>query len=159
MSDIGKLIKARRLELGLTLEAVAQKVGVTRSTVRKWEEGMIGNMRSDKLDALAEALQMSPVDLITKQKKRKSAFSRVLVEEPRGTFRIVATSSGDPFSPANMTRANQAGVRYGLEKTDVVTVKVDSDLHNMIRLWRGSTPQAKKLAMDVLKVTSDKKGD
>lgn len=30
-------IKSRRLELGLTLEQVGQKVGVGKSTVRKWK--------------------------------------------------------------------------------------------------------------------------
>ena len=158
MSDIGKLIKARRLELGLTLEAVAQKVGVTRSTVRKWEEGMIGNMRSDKLDALAEALQMSPVDLIAKPKK-KSSIRTYLVEEPRGSFRIVGASSKTSLlSPANMARV-RTGVKYGIADTKVVAVKADSELNNMIKLWKVSTPEAKKLAMDVLKVTSDKKKD
>ena len=41
-------IKSRRLELGLTLEQVGQKVGVGKSTVRKWETGDIENMKRDK---------------------------------------------------------------------------------------------------------------
>ena len=36
MCEIANKIKSRRLELGLTLEDVAQAVGVGRSTVRKW---------------------------------------------------------------------------------------------------------------------------
>ena len=49
-------IKALRLEKGLTLEQVADVVGVGKSTVRKWETGMIANMKRDKIAGLAKAL-------------------------------------------------------------------------------------------------------
>ena len=64
MCEIANMIKARRHELGLTLEEVAQAVGVGRSTVRKWEVGMIKNMGRDKIAALAKVLQISPVELV-----------------------------------------------------------------------------------------------
>ena len=64
MCEIANKIKARRLELNLTLEDVAQAVGVGRSTVRKWETGMIKNMGRDKIAALARVLQMDPVELV-----------------------------------------------------------------------------------------------
>ena len=64
MCEIANKIKARRLELGLTLEDVAQAVGVGRSTVRKWETGLIKNMGRDKIAALAKVLQISPVELV-----------------------------------------------------------------------------------------------
>ncbi len=57
-------IKQRRLELGLTLEQVGEKVGVGKSTVRKWEIGKIKNMGRDKVALLSIALKMSPMDLI-----------------------------------------------------------------------------------------------
>ena len=52
-TNIGKLIKHKRLEKGLTLETVANKVGVGKSTVSKWERGAIKNMKKDKIDALS----------------------------------------------------------------------------------------------------------
>ena len=64
MCEVANKIKARRIELGLTLEDVAQAVGVGRSTVRKWETGMIRNMGRDKIAALAKVLQMNPVELV-----------------------------------------------------------------------------------------------
>ena len=64
MCEIANKIKARRLELGLTLEDVAQAVGVGRSTVRKWETGMIKNMGRDKIAALAAVLELNPVELV-----------------------------------------------------------------------------------------------
>lgn len=57
-------IKDLRLSQGLTLEDVAKKVGVGKSTVRKWETGMIANMRRDKIASLASALHTSPAYLM-----------------------------------------------------------------------------------------------
>lgn len=54
-------LKERRLQLGLTLEEVGKMVGVGKSTVRKWENGVIGNMGRDKISRLAEALRVSPL--------------------------------------------------------------------------------------------------
>ncbi|CBL42514.1 helix-turn-helix domain-containing protein [Pilosibacter fragilis] len=51
----------RRKELGLTLEDVGKIVGVTKSTVKKWESGYIENMRRDKIALLAKALNVSPL--------------------------------------------------------------------------------------------------
>ena len=63
-SSIGKLIKRKRLEKGLTLEQVAKKVGVGKSTVSKWERGAILNMKKDKLDALSLILDIDPLVFI-----------------------------------------------------------------------------------------------
>ena len=57
-------IKDLRREKGLTLEQVADVVGVGKSTVRKWETGMIANMRRDKIAALATALGTTPAYLM-----------------------------------------------------------------------------------------------
>lgn len=64
MEEIGKIIYERRKELALTLEEVGKAVGVGKSTVRKWENGMIKNMGRDKLAALAKVLRLNPVMLV-----------------------------------------------------------------------------------------------
>lgn len=64
MCEIGKKMYRRRKELGLTLEEVGDAVGVGKSTVRRWENGMIKNMGRDKIAALARVLQMSPVEFV-----------------------------------------------------------------------------------------------
>ena len=63
--EIGKLINQRRSTLNLTLEEVGTAVGVSKSTVKKWEDGYISNMRRDKIAKLAKVLKLSPVSLIT----------------------------------------------------------------------------------------------
>lgn len=64
MNELGNLLLNRRKELGLTLEDVGDAVGVGKSTVRKWENGMIKNMGRDKIMLLAKVLQISPVELV-----------------------------------------------------------------------------------------------
>jgi transcriptional regulator with XRE-family HTH domain len=57
-------LKAQRESLKLTLEDVGNYVGVGKSTVRKWENGMINNMGRDKIKKYATILQISPLALI-----------------------------------------------------------------------------------------------
>lgn len=64
MSEVGNLIYERRKALGLTLEEVGNAVGVSKSTVKKWENGFISNMRRDKIEKLAKILEISPVRLL-----------------------------------------------------------------------------------------------
>ena len=54
--NIGELIRNRRTELNFTLEEVGDMVGVSKSTVKKWEDGYISNMKRDKIALLAKAL-------------------------------------------------------------------------------------------------------
>lgn len=58
--EMGNRIKRLREEKGMTLEELGDKVGVGKSTVRKWETGMIANMKRDKISKLADALGVSP---------------------------------------------------------------------------------------------------
>ncbi len=58
--DTKDIIKRKRLELGLTYEELGALVGVGKSTVRKWETGMIDNMRRDNIVALSKALNIFP---------------------------------------------------------------------------------------------------
>lgn|SRR5690606_22093478 len=60
----GERLRERRMELGLTLEEVAKAVGVSKSTVLKWETGTIEDMRVNKAAALAQVLNVSPLWVI-----------------------------------------------------------------------------------------------
>lgn len=63
--NIGDIMRTRRQELGLTLEEVGDYVGVGKSTVRKWENGDIENMKRDKIALLSKILKLSPLTFIT----------------------------------------------------------------------------------------------
>ena len=73
--EIGTLIYNRRKELGLTLEHIGDYVGVSKSTVKKWESGYISNMRRDKIALLAKILQIAPTDLISSEDDKEIKMS------------------------------------------------------------------------------------
>lgn len=64
VENMGQKIKSRRIELELTLDELGKKVGVGASTVRKWETGYIKDMRSDKIQRVADALEVTPAYLM-----------------------------------------------------------------------------------------------
>lgn len=61
---IGDRIRQRRQDLGLTLEDVAVKVGVSRQTIQRYESGVIASIPSDKIELLADILSSTPSDLM-----------------------------------------------------------------------------------------------
>ena len=63
-NDMSRKIRELRLAKGMTLEQVSNIVGVGKSTVRKWETGMIANMKRDKIALLAKALGTTPAYLM-----------------------------------------------------------------------------------------------
>lgn len=88
-------IRKLRQEKGLTLEQVADVVGVGKSTVRKWETGMIANMRRDKIADLAKALGTTPAYLMgwpEDEEKKNSPDQLTLTEGEKAMielFRLV----------------------------------------------------------------------
>lgn len=62
--EINDFIKKRRIFLKLSLEDVAKQCNVSKSTVLRWENGDIYNMKRDKIDSLAKALKIKPSVLI-----------------------------------------------------------------------------------------------
>ena len=64
IKNMAQKIKELRRQRGMTLEQVANIVGVGKSTVRKWETGMIANMKRDKIAALSQALGTTPAYLM-----------------------------------------------------------------------------------------------
>ena len=96
MCEISNKIKSRRLELGMTLEDVAKEVGVGRSTVQRWESGLIKNMGRDKIAALAHVLQLNPVELVplTKYLLRAEVATDEAVRKLNRMKELTAESEG-----------------------------------------------------------------
>jgi len=64
MTTIGDRVREARKELGVTLEEVANKVGVSRQTLSRYENSIITNIPSDKVELLAIALKTTPAYLM-----------------------------------------------------------------------------------------------
>lgn len=63
-NDIGKRIRERRKELGMTLDELAKAVGVSKQTIFRYEDRTIENIPIDKLHKIAEKLNMSMAYLL-----------------------------------------------------------------------------------------------
>jgi repressor LexA len=70
--NMGEKIYNLRIQKGLTLEELGNMVGVGKSTVRKWENGMIANMKRDKILKVSEALDTTPAYLMGWEDNEKS---------------------------------------------------------------------------------------
>lgn len=56
----GERIKARREQLGITQVALADMIGESKQTLYKYESGLVSNIPSDKIEAIAKALRVQP---------------------------------------------------------------------------------------------------
>lgn len=61
---IGSRIKSKRLEKSLTQEELAKKVNTSKQTIQRYEAGIISNIPSNKIELLAEALNVTPAYLL-----------------------------------------------------------------------------------------------
>jgi len=61
----GEKIRQLRKELGLTQEELGNLIGVQKAAINKYETGMVVNLKKSTIAALAKALHVSPVDLLS----------------------------------------------------------------------------------------------
>ena len=57
---IGQRIRERRERLGLGQTELADRVGISKQTLYKYENGIITNIPSDKIEAISRVLNSSP---------------------------------------------------------------------------------------------------
>lgn len=57
-------LKLKRIENGLTLEELAKRIGTSKQTIHRYESGVISNIPSDKIEALAKELKTTPAYLM-----------------------------------------------------------------------------------------------
>lgn len=62
--DVGSIIKAERMKKGMTQEELAEKVGVKKSAVAKWENGRVSEIKRSNIKNLAAALGLNPNQLL-----------------------------------------------------------------------------------------------
>ena len=57
-------MKTWREELNMSYQTLSEKVGISKSTLQRYETGYIKNMPVDKLEEIADALNISPAYLM-----------------------------------------------------------------------------------------------
>ena len=128
--DIGKLINKRRTELKLTLEEVGNAVGVSKSTVKKWEDGFISNMRRDKISELARILKLNPVSLITGEESEQSLGNLQVMPNDNvymiPVFESVSAGFG-AYACSDVTEYFPMYIENPADATDMLCIKVKGD--------------------------------
>lgn len=67
--NIGRRMKIRREELGLSLAEVGSRIGTSASAVQRWENGYTPSLKTTKLQQIAKALQTDVEYLLDVQKE------------------------------------------------------------------------------------------
>ena len=137
MEDIGKKIHDRRNELKMSLEDVGKAVGVSKTTVLRWEKGDIKSMGLDKVPALAKVLQMDLGEFVP-------GFEMSSV----GPIAV-------PFHPDVIAMVNDNINGRRLYATDAAPEPVDRDLEVLLKVWKLSSPKTRKAIIRVIKAMEE----
>lgn len=69
---MGEKIKALRTEKGLTQPELAKQINTTKQAIFKYENGIVTNIPSDKIERLAELFDVSPAYLMGWEEKKSA---------------------------------------------------------------------------------------
>ena len=165
MMELNQRIKDLRLKKGLTLEQVGDYVGVGKSTVRKWENGMIENMRRDKIAKLAQILGTTPDYLMGWSSNAddwsaafcKSLSQELMIVNPADVRdsgidleRLKTVASGEV--PISLSEACDIANEIGTSLDYMVGIsKVDSKTLEFINLFAQLTTEQQSLIISQIK--------
>lgn len=148
--NTGDRIKQRRIELGLTVDELAEKTGKSRATIYRYENGDIENMPIPVLEPLAKALETTPADLMgwidtaekthpAKQELNKiknSGYENLVIKEmskmnQKGKVKLLGTARemvcNPLYNPNYKVELNAAHARTDIEPTENMQ-KHDDDI-------------------------------
>lgn len=96
--DIGERIRTLREKNEMTQTELAQKIGSTKQTIYKYENGVVTNIPYDKLILLAKSLKTSPSALMGWEEKPD-----LLINLPDGSQLIIECKSPRNAATTAMT--------------------------------------------------------
>lgn len=94
MYEIMKRMKNRREELNMSYQTLSEKVGISKSTLQRYETGYIKNMPVDKLEEIAKALEISPSYLMGWEERTESSTT-------------AAHKDGENFTPEELNKIEE----------------------------------------------------
>lgn len=63
-TEMGLIIHEERIKKGMTMEQLANQLGVGRSAINKWEKGYVQNIKRSTIKKLAEIFGVTPAYLM-----------------------------------------------------------------------------------------------
>ena len=70
IKETAKKIRDIRKQKGISAEDLAEKIGMNRATYYRYESGDLKNLKFDKIQKIAEALDVYPVDLVVWEEEK-----------------------------------------------------------------------------------------
>lgn len=64
--DIGQRIKTRREQMGMTMQNLADAIGVTKPTIQRYEAGKVDRLKIPVIESIANSLDVNPLWLLGK---------------------------------------------------------------------------------------------
>lgn len=126
--NIGERIKAARLSKGLTLEQLGKSAGIGKTTILRYETGVISNIPSDRLEAIASALNVSPAYLMGWDTPKEDTIVVLddyrYFEVPR--FDSIAAGFG-VIADSNPIGTDLLPFKCAAEAAETMTIKVTGD--------------------------------
>lgn len=137
--EVGARMKARRLFLGLSLNEAGKRMGVTATTLKRWEDGYVKSIKTTKMLAIANALETTPEALFGMEEKvlpidgveAIPAMHQVpLVGELSSDQNIVANIPKDIEADFAIRVVDDAMINARIFKDDFVFIKRQSEVDN-----------------------------
>lgn len=103
---IGERIKQRRMELGLSVDEVAEKLGKNRATVYRYESNEIENLPVGTLEPLAKILETTPAQLMGwEDEAQDENYRRIFARNLNRFLEINGKNQADIATLLNVSQA------------------------------------------------------
>lgn len=103
---IGERIKQRRIELGLSVDEVAEKLGKNRATVYRYESNEIENLPVGTLEPLAKILETTPAQLMGwDDEKQDESYRKIFAHNLNRFLEINGKNQADIATLLNVSQA------------------------------------------------------
>lgn len=151
--EMGDIIKMKRVELGLTQEELAEKLGLQKSAIAKYENGRVENIKRSVLKKMSELFNCSPSFLmgLTDAPTRIPVYGRVNAGIPAEAIEHIIDweeipADWDGEYAALKVKGDSMSPR--IEDGDVIICKLTSDADSgdiVVALINGQDATVKKL--------------
>lgn len=133
--NTGDRIKQRRIALGLSADELATRIGKSRATIYRYENGDIENMPTPILEPLAKALETTPAQLMGWKSSTESTenvfypnMTQNVIKQMRATFSEQVIAHFETYNELN--HQNKKLVDSYTEKLFSIQ-RMDDDLYEL----------------------------
>ena len=144
-------MRMKRLELGYSFQDLADKTGINKSTLQRYETGKTGKLPLDKAEVIAKALRI-PMEAFSEKKqvaadeRITNVFSVPVFDSASAGFGCYADSSAVGSKPTFLINAAEAGEYLWINvKGDSMSPKIENG--DMILVRRQDSVESGSVAV------------